>query len=124
MNQVAQLWADRLREELPPEIEISVSERGIVSTQGRGALKGSSSFGWLPVFLRLPLPRRVLLQMFFENALDDLKSRMTTYSGEPWPEPSATPRVSVGRHEVSLAFVDSAGRVVHELRPVPIGAAR
>jgi hypothetical protein len=81
MKHVAQLWADRLREELPPEIEISVNARGIVSTRGRGALRGSSSFGWLPVFLRLPLPRRVLLQMFFENALDDLKSRMTTYTG-------------------------------------------
>ena len=124
MNRVAHLWADRLREELPREVEVSVNEKGIISTSGQGRFEGSSSFGWLPLFLRLPLPRRVLLQLFFENALDGLQANMTTYTGAPWPAPSATRRVSVGSHEVALAFVDATGRVVREFRPVPVGASR
>lgn len=110
-------WAERLEEELPPEIAVERPTPKTVRTRGRGRLAGhsSSTVG----FLALPLPRRLLVQMFFEAELDGLQFQMTYATGEPWPAEGAKRRVRLGGGQVHLEFVDTAGNVLRALRSIP-----
>jgi hypothetical protein len=110
-------WAKRLEEELPVEITVERPSPKTVRTRGSGRFAGhsSSTHG----FPSLPLPRRLLVQMFFEAELDGLQFQMSYATGAPWPAEGAKRRVRVGGGEVHLEFVDTAGNVVRALRPIP-----
>jgi hypothetical protein len=110
-------WAERLEEELPAEITVERPSSKTVRTRGSGRFAGHS--GSEAGFLSLPLPRRLLVQMFFEAELDGLQFQMTYATGAPWPAEGAKRRVRVGGGEVHLEFVDPAGKVVRALRPIP-----
>jgi hypothetical protein len=114
MAYYADAWIERLREQLPAQVVVTQPSKGTIRTTGEGQLAGSSSFDWLPLFLRLPFPRRLLVQGFFENALDSLQNQMTYATGT-----EAKRRVRVREGQIQLEYVDDAGTVVHALRAVP-----
>jgi hypothetical protein len=110
-------WAERLEEELPAEFTVERPSPKTLRTRGSGRFAGhsSSTVGFLP----LPLPRRLLVQMFFEAELDGLQHQMSYATGAPWPAEGAKRRVRVGGGQVHLEFLDTSGKVLRALRPIP-----
>jgi hypothetical protein len=109
-------WAERLEEELPADIAVERPSRKRVSTRGRGRFAGHSSLnGGFP---RFPLPKRVLVQMYFEAELDGLQFQMSYATGSAWPKEGARRRVQVRDGQLHLEFVDADGVLLHALRPI------
>jgi hypothetical protein len=109
-------WAERLEEELPAEITVERPSPKTLRTRGRGRFAGhsSSTAGFFP----LPLPKRVLVQMFFEAELDGLQHQMSYATGSAWPAEGASRRVRVRDGQLRLEFIDAHGAVLHALRPI------
>ena len=91
-------WAERLEEELPSEIKVERPSPKTLRTRGSGRFAGHSSS--TAGFPSLPLPRRLLVQMFFEAELDGLQHQMSYATAAPWPAEGAKRRVRVGGRQV------------------------
>jgi hypothetical protein len=117
---LAVLWGERLREELPPGFDVTVSAGGRIKVQGTGAHAGVSMTDRSSQLSRLPFPRTLAVRSFFDTEARALQTFMSDLLGQPWPAPGAWARVTVSGRTVEVSFVDASGAVAHELRPIEI----
>jgi hypothetical protein len=110
-------WAERLQDVLPSEIRVEQPTPTTLRTRGYGRFAGHSS-STVGGSLRLPLPRRILLQMFFDAELRGLQFQMTYATGADWPAKESKSRVRISDGKVHLEFLDHAGNTIRALRPI------